>query len=425
MLRKLIFFIPAFVLILCACSKQGAMPGYQKSFTISLDNTLQAERTDEAINISIASIKEKYPDFNPDAFAVFEKDNEIASQATDINADGIPDYITFVRNFNSLEKVYVSINYNISGKTGHNYKKRTQAEVSVKVDYELVGAKYTKGRFQNVDKVKLPSNHEDHNAYLRYEGPGWESEKVGYRLYLDARTRTDIWGKKVNELVLHTVGVNDLVAEDESYQSMMSWGMDIFKVGKSLGIGSITMPTEKGLEIVADTDSVICYISSNGDVRSDVLTKYFGWQTAKGKYDFNTLHTIAAGSRLCEFNADINPGVDELATGLAKHENTAYFRSQDANSEWQYIALYGKQTLAGPGDELGISLIYNNNDKLEITEDDLSYIVKLKPTDGKLKYYFAAAWIQEPDGIKNIDEFRTYLNAELARLNKPVTVIIN
>lgn len=424
MLKKIIILLvfPVMFLITgCESMKEGGAE-YEKSFDIALNNTLGIERTDEAINLELAEIKSAHPDFNSNAFAIFDGDEELASQISDTNLDGVADLITLVKNFQPGESSSVAIRFNTAGYVEHNYKKRTQAEVSVKMDYELKGVKYTGGRFQNVDKVKLPENHEDHNAFLRYEGPGWESEKVGYRLYLDARTRTDIWGKKVDTLVLQDVGVNDLVAEDESYQSMMNWGMDIFKVGKSLGIGSITMPTEKGLEIVAETDSVICYIASNGVVRSEVLTKYFGWQTSTGKYNFTTSHVITAGSRLTEFNATINPSVDALATGLAKHENTEYFISENKETGWQYIALYGTQTLAD--DDLGIALIYQKADEIEVTEDDLSYIVKLKPADGKLQYYFAAAWVQEPNGIKTKDQFKEYLNTVILKLDSPVTVAV-
>ncbi len=421
---KLFLIAGVFAVLLLSCSKNNVDSGFEKSFDVELGNQLNVLRTDEAISIKLSDIKTAHPGFNDDAYAVYEGENELESQVSDTDVDGTPDLLTFVKDIKANENSVVAIKYNSKGEIKHDYTKRTQAEVSRKFDYELVGVKYTKGRFQNVDKLKLPANHEDHNAYLRYEGPGWESEKVGYRLYLDARTRTDIWGKKVDTLVLQDVGVNDLVAEDESYQSMMNWGMDIFKVGKSLGIGSITMPTTKGLEIVADTDSVICYIADNGVVRSEVLTKYFGWQTAAGKYDFATSHVITAGSRLTEFNAVIDPAVDLMATGLAKHENTTYFTSPESKEGWKFIALYGKQTLAGPEDKLGIALFYKSDNEVEVTEDNLSYIVKLNTTDGKLNYYFAAAWEQELNGIKNIDGFKTYLSEVIARLDNPVSVTV-
>ena len=62
--------------------------------------------------------------------------------------------------------------------------------------------------FKSVKRIKVPAIHTDHDALFRYEGPGWESELIGYRFYLDWRNTTDIFGKKINELLLKTVGVN-------------------------------------------------------------------------------------------------------------------------------------------------------------------------------------------------------------------------
>ncbi|KUG25767.1 hypothetical protein ASZ90_004407 [hydrocarbon metagenome] len=47
----------------------------------------------------------------------------------------------------------------------------------------------------------------------------------------------------------------------------------------------------------------------------------------------------------------------------------------------------------------------------------------LKPIDGKLNYYFAAAWEQELEGIKTYEEFINYLEETLIILNQPLEVI--
>ncbi len=126
--------------------------------------------------------------------------------------------------------------------------------------------KFTDEPFQNFTKVVVPQIHTDHDALFKYEGPGWESEKVGYRFYLDWRNATDIFGKKTDELVLHKVGINDIVAKDDSYHEMQEWGMDIFKVGNTLGIGSIGMMKNDSIDMVSKTDEIICEIKHNGPI---------------------------------------------------------------------------------------------------------------------------------------------------------------
>ena len=113
---------------------------------------------------------------------------------------------------------------------------KTYAEISIKEGGEWQGKKYVGDdfTFKNVEYLKAPDSLTDHSYYLRYEGPGWESSKVGYRLYFDWRNAIDIFGKKVDTMVLSKVGLDNY----DSYHEESPWGQDILKAGKSLGIGS-------------------------------------------------------------------------------------------------------------------------------------------------------------------------------------------
>ena len=303
------------------------------------------------------------------------------------------------------------------------YTPRTYAELSMKPGNIYYGGKFHGDKFVNVTKIKVPAIHTDHDALFRYEGPGWESEKVGYRFYLDWRNASDIFGKKVNKLLLSNVGVHDTVAQDDSYHSMLDWGMDIFKVGNSLGIGSIGMWQDGKVNMVSKTDSVYCEIPYNGPVMSEIKTSYFGWLVGEKKYNLESDLSITAGSRLtkCEINISDNP--ENIVTGLAKYEGTDFIKN-NGSDKWAYIALYGKQTLVGPDDKLGIAVLYKNKDLIGLAEDDLSYILKLKTSVGKVNYYFCAAWDQEPNGIKNETQFIKYLDETIEVLDNPCVVEI-
>lgn len=39
---------------------------------------------------------------------------------------------------------------------------------------------------------KFPKKHKDHDKYFRIEAPSWESNKVGYRRYLNQQNAVDI-----------------------------------------------------------------------------------------------------------------------------------------------------------------------------------------------------------------------------------------
>jgi len=87
-----------------------------------------------------------------------------------------------------------------------------------------------------------------------------------------------------------------------------------------------------------------------------------------------------------------------------------------------YFATYGKQSLAN--DKLGLAVLFRRQDLIQITDDENSYVVILKPTAGKLTYYFLAAWEQEPDGIKTESQFADYLNETVAMLDNDLIITI-
>ena len=356
-------------------------------------------------------------DSSIESFSVYEGQNIIPSQLL-ISEE--KKEIGFVLNLNPLETKRISIK---SDNAKHEFKSRTYAELSMKPGDVYFDGKFRGDKFVNVKKSKVPSIHTDHDAVFKYEGPGWESELVGYRFYLDWRNGNDIFGKKVNELLLAEIGVHDTVAKDDSYHQMQSWGMDIFKVGSSLGIGSIGMMYDNEVIMVSKTDSIYCEISDNGPLLSSVKTNYFGWLVGENKYNLISTLSISAGSRLTKCELEISGNPDNLVTGLAKYEGTDFVRN-NSNSDWTYISLYGNQSLAGPDDKLGIAVFYKRDTFFELTEDELSYIVKLKPADGRIEYYFCAAWEQEPNGIKNRNEFIKYLDDTLELLNNPPVVKI-
>ena len=303
----------------------------------------------------------------------------------------------------------------------NQFKARTYAELAMKPGDVYYDGKFRGNSFVKVTKLKVPLIHTDHDALFKYEGPGWESEKVGYRIYLDWRNAIDIFGKKKDQLVLVNVGVHDTVAKDDSYHNMQEWGMDIFKVGNSLGIGSFGMWHNGKVNMVSKTDSIFYEIDENGPLKSRVKLNYYGWKVGDKKYDLQSKLSITSGSRLTKNELSVSDENVTLVTGLAKYPGTQFFKSE-MGGEWSYIALFGNQTLVSDNDKLGIALFYRTENYDQLTEDDLSYIIKFKTVNRKVEYYFCAAWEQEQYAIKNISEFTTYLNETQMLLNNPPTL---
>ncbi|GAB4378747.1 MAG: hypothetical protein Kow0042_27460 [Calditrichia bacterium] len=413
------FILTALMGIGLSCSTKPASDIeqlYPGSFEISVENATTLARLDQAVMLNVDRIREKHPVFNPQAFVVLSGEEELPAQAVDRNVDGEFDQIVVLADFAPQEVKRLTVRFASSGKIQRDYRKRTQAELSHKVGGRFVNGKYEGGEFQNVDYLRVPPEHTDHSEFIRYEGPGWESDKVGYRFYLDWRNAIDIFGKKTPEMVLHTVGLDGF----DSYHKMADWGMDILKVGESLGIGSIGMWFEGKAQRVAVMDSVTCRIMADGPLYSQIRTQYFGWEVGGKKYDLTSDLSIAAGSRLTRHEAQTTGTPPNLCTGIVKHSEAKLLTPTQEENGWTYLATYGKQSLAE--DNLGMAILFKATDLIEIQEDSQSHVVVLRPSEGKLEYYFLAAWEKEPGGIQNESQFVQYLKEMIAVLDSPLSV---
>jgi hypothetical protein len=272
------------------------------------------------------------------------------------------------------------------------------------------------GEFKNVNFLRVPPQHKDHSWFIRYEGPGWESDKVGYRFYLDQRNATDVFGKKVTEPVLQKAGQDGF----DSYHEMQDWGMDVMKVGKSLGVGSMGMWVDTCAVRVESTDSLTSEVLENGVVYSSIRTKYFGWKTRIDTVDAESTLSIHAGTRVTCQSIKLTNDSDQLCTGLVKDEKAKLITREPEGSNFGYIATYGPQSLNN--DKLGIAVLFAASDFAGLDEDQFSHIVKLKSSGKELNYYFLAAWEGEPGGITTEEEFVSYLDKVTAELSSPVVV---
>ena len=299
------------------------------------------------------------------------------------------------------------------------YPKRTYAELAHKIGGKFNGNLYEGGfSWVKPNYMKVPGTFRDHAYYIKYEGPGWESDKVGYRFYLDQRNAIDAFGKKTPGIVLPAVGVDGY----DNYHLMADWGMDNMKVGKALGIGSIGYFDGKNAVRVEKRDSVICFIPADGKIRSQVNTTYFGWDVDVNKFNLKSLISIDAGSKASRMELMADKNVDNLTTGIIKNKNTEFIKSLDNNGEWAYIATYGKQSLND--DSLGFAIFYRKNQLKSLSEDAINHLVVLQPANGYAEYYFMASWEMDWVSAKTKTLFLKGVEEQLIRLNSKVQVSI-
>lgn len=267
------------------------------------------------------------------------------------------------------------------------------------------------GEYVPVEFMQLPEGHQIGNRLFKYEGPGWESEQVAYRLYFDERAAIDIFGKTQPQLVLPEVG-----QDGTDYHALSDWGMDVLKVGPSLGIGGVGLWQEGRLEGVRRFADASVNVFNETDA-SGVRLRYDHWSAAGIERDLDMTLRIEPGSRRTQVLAETEVPIDTWATGIVRH-GLEPLVSSDKNAEWGYLATWGEQSLAN--DDLGMAIFFRNADLQQITDDEYNHLVLLKGGN-QARYQFAAVW-RDAD-IQTREQFIAYLDETARVLGKKSSVV--
>ncbi|WP_226877153.1 glycoside hydrolase family 88 protein [Microbulbifer hainanensis] len=405
-----------------AAETQAAQPQATKAAAadiaqLELSNPSNFARRDESVYLSFLELG--LPADPQEALAVWQGGEQLPLQIVDRDADGSSDGILFTLDIAAAATAQLRIAE--AEDTLAPANKRTQAELSRKTGGQWKGHEYEGGHFENVQQLEVPEEHTDHSWFIRYEGPGIESDLVGYRVYLDWRNGFDIFGKRTPAPVLQDVGQDGF----DSYHEMSDWGMDILKVGDALGIGGYGYWDGDKAVRVSDVQHWSAQVVDNGPLFSQFAMNYSGWQPVDGENtDLHSTLSMHAGSRLVEVNAHTSAQLKNMVTGLVKLPDTQLLVG-DMNitgKAWTYIGTYGKQSL--DGSKLGMGLLLRKQDIEKVTEDDHNQIVVLDPAGKQIHYYFAAAWEQETPSdkgpITDAAQFEQYLQREAEKLTMPL-----
>ncbi|MDD2797257.1 MAG: DUF4861 family protein [Bacteroidales bacterium] len=340
-------------------------------------------------------------------------DNKIVPIETSENIFGIKTIIL------PIDTLDVNKTHKIEIKEGFSatYPKRTYAELSHKIGGHFEGKKYV-GSFSwaKTNYIRVPDEYTDHSFYLKYEGPGWESDKTAYRFYLDWRNAMDLFAKKTPLMILPGVGIDGY----DSYHKPSDWGMDVLKVGKALGVGSIAVWDGKIAIRVDKKDSTICYIKADGKIRSQVMTTYFGWNANGIKCNLKSLISIDAGSRATHVELLTDKDLPNIASGLNIEKDVEILTEEKPLGEWTYFATFGKQSLAD--DNMGLAIFYRKKQLKEITKDPLSHVIVLNQDHRFVEYYFMATWEQEWQSVKSKADFLNAIQEVENRLNNKIQI---
>lgn len=405
------FLLPAFLLssLLSACEQHPPVEGESpttgksgKQRVLKVSNTGAAFRPSALIEIDLDQVESLSTLAVKDLF-LMSAEQQLATQWVDRDADGQPDHLIAVADmaadktvdFSVLERVFAG-------------EKKVQADFWQRgLDPEKPDA------FTRLTEAIVPAPHITGNSLYKYEGVGWESDKIAYRLYLDTRNVIDIFGKRTPELVLQGVGAGS------SYHELQDWGMDVLKVGDSLGIGGIGALVNGAVERVEKIDTLTYREVSNGPIEATVEISQGGWQVGDARVDLNTRYRIHEGSRLTYVNARLSDPAPQLVTGIVKHPDVELLRPQ-AQGEWSYVATFGEQSLVP--DMLGMAVFYRNDSFNRLMEDDRNYVVVFEAGADRLEYAFMAAWQMDSSAVESVERFKSMLDQQLRELNQPLII---
>lgn len=381
------------LLLLSACSGETA--------TVEVSNPSDFARRDQLLSFRLDEL-------GGDFSRVTSGGVPVASQVLDTDDDGTPDRLIFIANFQANEVK----NFTLGLGTASDFKKRTHAEISIKTGGEWNDKHYEGGTFKNVDHVTTPPQYTDHSEYIRYEGPGIESDKIGYRFYLDWRNGFDIFGKVRPELALHKTGLDGY----DSYHHMADWGADILKVGDSLGMGGFGFWNGASVDRVSEVENRSATITHDGAIYSSLNIGYKGWSVNGTKVDLSADLSMVAGSSLVHVKLKLGQVLPNLVTGLVKHEDAIVILGDldMPGQNYGYMATYGPQSLFK--DNLGMFILFKKDSMIQIVEDKHNQAVVLRLQDNAVDYYFGAVWAGEENPIVTLEQFETYLKGQAEKL---------
>lgn len=380
----------------------------QESANIQVENTAKETIVDYVVEVPVADLKLGIGDYKATA-----GQNDISPVEIITDVFGVQKALFLIPSIDGKK----SQAYQLTKGDLQTYPKRTSAELTHKIGGQFIGKEYIGGHsWVKTNSMTLPGTFTDHSYYIKYEGPGWESDKVAFRFYLDNRNAIDIFAKATPDLSLVGVGMDNFA----NYHNLAAWGMDNLKVGPALGLGSIAAWDGEKAVRVAEKDSTTCTIAADGKIRSQVKTTYHGWQVSPSqKVDLTSLISIDAGSRGSHIELVTDKPIDNIATGIIKLPNGKLSVKNDTNNEWSYIATFGRQSLNK--DMQGLVVFARTKQIRKISEDALNHVLILQPDDRNyVEYYIMSTWELDVEPIRTEAEFQNCIDEFLLKLNQNI-----
>ena len=386
--------------------------------TLQVNNPLNQKRSDAVVLLSRGEIS-RWVDIPADQLPVLTDTDGtyIPSQADDVDGDGLWDELFAMADMEARETFYITVKF-ILPEEYPEFQVRTNLHLGdAKDNYrELISAKRLEGiTYHNYAGVT--------EASFQMEGVAWENDRVGFRNYMDQRNGMDIFGKTTKDMVLEEVGVSGA----PSYHEPGAWGMDVLKVGTSLGAGGIAYMSEDSLYRVGDSGTGTYNIVFQGPLRSRFRLDYKDWQIGEAFVNVSHQIQIVAG-RPCYGNLVTYSGTEEspaLVPGIVNMKSDSLY-VLELND--QFTALLTHDHQSEDGSLLSMALIVpstylvstaKTSDEGDGVTQTYYACLDAKPNESQL-YRFYAFWEKEDPLWASLEEIESYLQTEAERLSQSI-----
>jgi hypothetical protein len=249
------------------------------------------------------------------------------------------------------------------------------------------------------------------------EGPAWENDLIAFRNYYDARNGIDIFGKRTSAMVMDSVGING-----RDYHTLADWGMDILKVGNSIGAGAIAMSIGDSLYRVGPCEEGRYRLVSEGPVRAILELTYRNVPAGHRSYNITHRISIYTGDRFYRSQVWVNnlQGDEDLVTGIVNMH--AIPADTLAEGKMKIMATLGNQGISG--EVLGMALIFPASQFRRYWEAPAegsgivsTHLVSLALNkEASTEYSFLAAWEMQDLRVKEREYFIDLLKSAARKL---------
>lgn len=415
-------FIPwTSVLFACCLICTGVLAQKKE---VSFVNPSSFERSDELIVLSRAVIEKRVGKLPAGSYIIVDIRTPIVVQHDDLDGDGQWDEAAFLLSFAPGERKKATIT--VSPKP-FTIKARVRANIHF-------AKKETAGYGDDLLNETMPAAHQPNDftknpiPYYQSEGPAWENDKVAFRSYFDTRNAKDIFGKTTSAMVMDTVGTFG----DKYYHHYdPRWGMDVLKVGKSLGAGALALQVkEKGRDTLyrlggPDMGVVSYQKLANGPVRAIFRITYKGWKAGPQTLDLTEEISIWGGQYFYQNTVTVSGGKGKMTTGIVnlKSRQSRTLQKEDCRILYTHDRQSEDSTLLG----MGIIVRKKEFDSFSAAPNTgegitQTYTVAMKEKARPFVYRFAAGWERTDPRFANAPYFEELLAAEAVKWSHPVKI---